>query len=296
MTSTHARIVAAVDGSPRSLQAALWAADEAALRHEPMRLVHAVEDDVLTYGAWVAPPQSYFDALRADGEQILADARDAVQDRHPGLDLTVALYTAGPVPALLEESGSALLLVLGAHGRGDAGGLLLGSCVVAVAEHARCPVAVVRGRDDDDPPPTDGPVIVGVDGSPVSDAAVASAFDEASWRRADLVAVHAWTAPAAYRRDARAGSGTSETSEHEVLAERLAGWQEKYPDVTVRRVVDRNHPVRSLLEHSRGGQLLVVGSRGRGGFTGMLLGSTSQSLIHHATLPVLVVRPTPGTS
>jgi nucleotide-binding universal stress UspA family protein len=81
-------------------------------------------------------------------------------------------------------------------------------------------------------------------------------------------------------------------TEHEVLAERLAGWPEKYPDVTVRRVVDRNAPVGSLLDHALGARMLVVGSRGHGGFAGMLIGSTSQALIRQATCPVLVVRPT----
>ncbi|MBW0116032.1 universal stress protein [Pseudonocardia abyssalis] len=296
MTSTISRIVAAVDGSALSLQAAQWAADEAAQRHRPIRLVHAVETDTLTYGAGVPLPQSYFDAVRADGVQILSDAREAVLLRHPELDVTVTLHTSGPVPALLEESDAAALLVLGAHGRGGVDALLLGSCVVAVAEHARCPVAVVRGRGVDGAPPTAGPVVVGVDGSPVSDAAVAAAFDEASWRHTELRAVHAWTEPFLPGTDRWVGREARTVAEEEVLAERLAGWQEKYPDVPVRRIVDRGHTVRSLLEHAEPAQLLVVGSRGRGGFTGLLLGSTSQSLVHHATCPVLIVRPTPGAS
>jgi nucleotide-binding universal stress UspA family protein len=125
------------------------------------------------------------------------------------------------------------------------------------------------------------------------------AFDEASWRRAELVAVHTWLEFSsdnayAYARQFLVDWDAIETREREVLAERLAGWQEKYPDVAVRRVVTRDRPVRCLLEHAADAQLLVVGSRGRGGFTGMLLGSTSQALIYHAPCPLLVTRAIPA--
>lgn len=133
-----------------------------------------------------------------------------------------------------------------------------------------------------------------MDGSPTSDAAVATAFDEPSWRSADLVAVHAWTEPFTYSRATNTEWLVSETAALERLAGRLAGRQEKYPDVTVQRVVNRNTPARSLLDNTVSAQLLVVGSRGHGGFTGMLLGSTGQALVHHAICPVLIVRPVPS--
>jgi nucleotide-binding universal stress UspA family protein len=125
---------------------------------------------------------------------------------------------------------------------------------------------------------------------------VALAFEEASLRNAELVAAHTWTD---YSSDSAYASASLvmvdwsrvENEQAEMLAERLAGWQEKYPDVTVRRVVARDRPVHHLLEQASGAQLLVVGSRGRGGFTGMLLGSTSHALIHHAPCPLLVARP-----
>ncbi|GAA4547129.1 universal stress protein [Pseudonocardia xishanensis] len=223
MTSHHREIVVGVDGSPSSGRAAVWAADEAAQRRLPLRVVHALETTVLTYGAWVAPPQSFFDELRAEGERIVVEARATALRRHPGLDVSVAVYPAGPVPALLDESLSAELVVIGAHGRGDRRSLLLGSCVVTVAEHARCPVAVIRGHDEG-PPPTRGPVVVGVDGSPIGDAAVAAAFDEASWRGTGLTAVHAWTDPFASLRRGDAEAAAVEAGERTLLAERLAGW------------------------------------------------------------------------
>jgi len=138
--------------------------------------------------------------------------------------------------------------------------------------------------------------VVGVDGSPTSEAAIAMAFEEASLRNVDLVAVHAWTDFSsdysyAYAHQFLMDWNRVETEEQELLAQRLAGWQEKYPDVMVHRAVTRDRPVHHLLEHAAQAQLLVVGSRGRGGFSGMLLGSTSQALIYHAPCPLLVVRP-----
>jgi nucleotide-binding universal stress UspA family protein len=133
--------------------------------------------------------------------------------------------------------------------------------------------------------------VVGVDGSSTSDAAIATAFDEASWRGAELVAVHAWPEWGSDHGHSGALVDDSGQVEKELLAERLAGWQEKYPDVAVRRVLTQGRPVEQLLKHAAGAQLVVVGSRGNGGFSGMLLGSTSQALIRHATCPLLVVRP-----
>ena len=139
-------------------------------------------------------------------------------------------------------------------------------------------------------------MVVGVDGSPTSEPALAMAFEEAAIRGAELVAVHAWVEFAsdtvyASARQFFVDWDAIENREREMLAERLAGWREKYPDVTVRRVVMGGRPARCLVEQAADAQLLVVGSRGHGGFAGMLLGSTSHALIHHAPCPLLVVRP-----
>ena len=287
-------VVAGVDGSASALNAALWAADVAARGHRPLRLLFASDDYAFGFAGGSAPPQSYFDQMRAAGEQVLALAETEVRRRHPDLEITVDLQTAGPVQALVEQTGDARMLVLGSRGRGGFRGLLAGSTAVALVAHGRCPVAVIRGSGPDGVPPTDGPVVVGVDGSPTSEAAVAVAFDEASWRGAELVAVHSWldyAADADLPRPDDAEWAQVAQDEEEMLAERLAGWQEKYPDVVVRRVLVRGRPVERLLEQAVVAQLIVVGSRGHGGFSGMLLGSTSQALIHHATCPLLVVRP-----
>jgi nucleotide-binding universal stress UspA family protein len=183
--------------------------------------------------------------------------------------------------------------VLGSRGLGGFSGLVIGSTAVAVAGHAHAPVVVIRA----DEPPADGPVVVGVDGTPVGEAAIAFAFAQASARGVDLVAVHAWTdlvVEAAYVGGAAAlDFAPLEEQAAETLAERLAGWQEKYPDVHVVREVVRERAARALLRNSEHAQLVVVGTRGRGGFRGLVLGSTSQHLLQHARCPVAVVRTAP---
>lgn len=241
--------------------------------------------------------QSYIDDLLKLGDTLVAETLADLAESHPDLDIRTDVVIAQPVPALVGESENAALMVLGSRGLGGFKGMLIGSTAVALAAHGRCPVAVVRGRTPDGDPPTDGPVVVGVDGSSASAAAVALAFEEASLRGTDLVAVHTFADALseyafAYPRQSALDWTAMETKPREMLAERLAGWQEKYPDVAVNRVVVRDHPASELLERSEDAQLLVVGSRGRGGFAGMVLGSTSQALIYHATCPLLVARPT----
>jgi len=156
-----------------------------------------------------------------------------------------------------------------------------------LAAHAQCPVVVVRGPEPDDPM---SPIVVGVDDTPVSEAAIAFAFQAAADRGVPLIAVHTWwdtfldQSPAVLFRD------EEQVYAQEQLAERLAGWSEKYPQVEVSRVVTRDRPAHLLLEQSRDAQLVVVGSRGHGEFAGLVLGSVSNALVHKAGCPVAVVR------
>jgi nucleotide-binding universal stress UspA family protein len=289
-------IVAGVDGSPSARGAALWAAAEAQRRVLPVRLVHSVAVSAFAYTGGIGMSDGYFEDLEDAGQQALAEAEAVVHERYPDVVVQAELRHADVAPALIEQSRAARLLVLGSRGLGGVAGMVAGSTAVAMVAHARCPVAVIRGRGPQGAIPAEGPVVVGVDGSPAGEQALELAFEEASLRGVELVATHTWsdvTSDLGYALPGAVAQGWSEAEIQEslVLAERLAGWQAKYPDVQVRREVARDRPAHHLIEQAEQAQLVVVGSRGRGGFAGLLLGSTSQALIHYATCPVLVARP-----
>jgi nucleotide-binding universal stress UspA family protein len=203
-------------------------------------------------------------------------------------EIRTEMVYSSVVQALIDASKDAWMIVAGSQGLGGLGRLLLGSVTTALLQHAHCPVAVINtGKDAF--PDSNAPVLVGIDGSPVSESAIALAFDEASRRGVELVALHAWSDVGVFPmlgmdwRD-------SEAKGQEILAERLAGWQEQYPDVPVKRLIFCDKPSRWLVQESARAQLVVLGSHGRGGFAGMLLGSVSSHVAHLATIPVIVVR------
>ncbi|WP_236790882.1 universal stress protein [Amycolatopsis sp. GM8] len=296
---TRDSILVGVDGSTSSLHATRWAAGEAAARHTTVHLFHACVLPALGPHTSAATEAGITEDLVQQGHRWLRQARAEAWHAAPGIDVRTELRVGLPVAELIEESAHARLVVLGSRGLGGFKGMLVGSVSSGVAAHGHCPVVVVRGRMPDDPPPASGPVVVGVDGSAVSDAAVAFAFEEAGLRGVPLVAVHTWVdvsvaetwsvLPFDIDWDAVA------EEERGLLAERMAGWQEKYPEVEVRQEVVCDRPVRGLLASAEGAQLIVVGSRGRGTLTGMGLGSTSQALLHHSACPVAVVRPAAGS-
>jgi nucleotide-binding universal stress UspA family protein len=297
MQAQHVKqtVVVGVDGSESALTAVRWAAQEAVRRHLPLRLVHAFSwPDTRHFGDPGLGLDYHEVLLRAAHKQVSA-AADAAATAAPGVELERQVAAGYPIPMLEAESDHAQLLVLGSRGLGGVTGLLLGSVAVALAAHASCPVVVVRGAEDLDAL-AQLPVVVGVDGTPNSEAAIAFAFGAADARRVPLIAVHTWwesrTDPAL---DVVLDWDAIEADEREVLAQRLAGWGEKYPDVPVQRIVARDRPAHRLLEQARGAQLVVVGSRGRGSLSGLFLGSVSHALLHHAPCPVVVVRPEPGT-
>ncbi|MFE9746702.1 universal stress protein [Saccharothrix saharensis] len=280
-------IVVGVDGSQSALTAVRWAAEEAARHRVPLALVHAYLLPKRGYPDVVVTSSQVRAAFEDQGRQWLETAAASVRDLVP--DVGTSVVAAQPAAAMIAASEGARLVVLGSRGLGGFLGMVVGSVAVAVATHGRSPVAVVRG-----PHPATGPVVLGVDGSPAGETAIAQAFEAASVRDAPLTALLAWTpllAGTPYADKVRVHWDEVEEEQRQLLAQRLAGWQEEYPDVAVDRRVVRERATKALIDASRDAQLLVVGSRGRGGFAGLLLGSTSQALVYHASCPLMVVRP-----
>jgi nucleotide-binding universal stress UspA family protein len=277
-----------VDGSAGSDDAVRWAAVDAVLRNSPLHLVYAVAEPVI-YGPALGLTQFDHDIFRQDGYTAVAAAtKIATEAAAPlgSLDISTFVVVAPPIPVLGERSEDARMLVVGTRGLDAFRRGLLGSVSTALARHGHCPIAVIPETDDDSPDRSDGPIVLGVDGSACSTLAIEIAFDEASRRKADLVAVHAWTDYGRYFSQAQIQEeGT------ELLSLSLAGYGEEFPDVHVRRVVVGDRPAKQLLEASENAQMVIVGSHGRGGFAGMTLGSTSQAVLHGAECPVVIARP-----
>jgi nucleotide-binding universal stress UspA family protein len=266
-----------------------WAAAEAARRGVPLRLVRAfswtTSDHPARDSGRVA---QYRDQLLEVARHQLARAARIAEDIWPDPETTTQVEVGAPIEVLGSEARRAQLLVLGDRGLGGAAGLVLGSVAVALAAWGACPVVVVRGESRDER----GPVVVGVDGSSLSEAALAFAFDAAAARGVDVVAVHAWSpTPIDRALEPVLDWDVVAAEEDALFAELLAGWENKYPQVTVRRTVVRDGAGRALVDASRDAQLVVVGSRGRGSVTGLLLGSVSHAVLHAAQCPVAIVRP-----
>ena len=271
---TSQPVVAGVDGSADSRVAVAVAAQEAARRGVPLRVVHGF---IWPYMNVPLGPSEFGPAeggLRHQADQLVADAVAQARLAEPDLPVSGHVIVGSAAQALIAASADASLVVVGDRGLGAFAGLLVGSVAVHLAAHAAGPVLVVRGRTD----PV-GPVVLAADGSPANDPAVGFAFEEAALRDSDLVAVHVAGDPAPD--DAPSPQG--------VLAEALASWRAKFPEVAVRERVVHAGVRRTLIEATGEAQLIVVGSRGRGGFAGLLLGSASQAVLHHAACPVAIV-------
>ncbi len=287
---TKSGIAVAVDGSAESDAAVRWAAREALLREANVTLVHVVAPVVVTW------PVGYLRASYAEWQE--ENAQHVVEQAQKIFQAEVGNETLPAVkaqvlhdyaaPGLVAASRDAEMIVAGSRSLGAISGTLLGSVSRTLLHHARCPVAIIHANEADAQHST-APVVVGIDGSPASEAATALAFDEASRRHVDLVALHAWSDVGITPVMGMDWHGY-EALGHEVLAERLAGWQEQYPDVQIQRRIVCDRPARWLVDESEDSQLVVVGSHGRGGFAGMLLGSVSTAVAEAAKCPVLVVR------
>jgi nucleotide-binding universal stress UspA family protein len=283
-------VLVCIDGSAASDAAVAWGTREAVMRQLPITLMHAIAPVVVGWpeGQLYAEMPEW---QRENAQHIIDRARKALTaalgDAEPPEIFTATEYS--PVArALIAASKDAWMIVAGSQGLGALGRLLLGSVTAGLVHYAHCPVAVIHS-DECVSPVSDAPVLVGVDGSPASEAATALAFEEASRRGVGLVAVHVWSDVGVFP-ILGMDWHDRENEGQEILAERLAGFQERYPDVHVERKLFCDKPSQWLLKESEGAQLVVVGSRGRGGFAGMSLGSVSSAVAQSARVPVIVVR------
>ena len=286
-------ILVAYDGSAESDEAVVWAVSAATSRNIGLKLV----------SAWTMPPSEVgiaagpayetklLDSLQRETEAGLEQALAMVRDLAPDLDVTTEIATGPAAAVILEKSEDASMVVLGSHGRTGLKGLLLGSVSRAVATHAKCPAVVVRPAED----PEANTIVIGVDGSPSSIHALDFAVETASRRGYDITVLHAWEIPPIGALTGVPSFSPPDLIENLTEAElravsaELAGYRERYPDVTVNSEIIQGGPSRALTEASEHAAMVVVGSRGRGGFKGLLLGSVGYNVVHKAKCTTAIV-------
>lgn len=282
------KFVVGVDGSQPSVEALRWAGEEAQVRGGLVRVVHA----------WQTPlrlpaPRQVDDDVEVAETMAKQTLKGTIEAAAIGDDVAfeTALTRGDPVPCLLREAEGAALVAVGSRGRGGFTGLLLGSVSQQVVHHAHCSVAVI-GRQEVEPEPS---IVVGVDGSPNARSAVQWAADEARLRHAALRVVCAWRPPLTARYP-RYGSnlsiGLMRHEAMEALDETIHGIVDDNltASIEVTRTVVAEAPALALLEMAKNAAMLVVGARGRGGFAGLFLGSVSETCVHHAPCPLVIVR------
>jgi nucleotide-binding universal stress UspA family protein len=291
-------VVVGIDYSDLSASAVSYAAWEAKHRGVGLRLVDGFVSGA-TGRAQAGPP--YENEVLVAAEARLSEITTGVRARYPDLSVSTKVVAGSGGKVLVDESGSACLVVVGSRGSGGFPGLLLGSVAAQVSQHAYCPVIVVRRPHHRAGVPGRGCVLVGVGDSASSGGALSVGFDEAAARGVRLVAVHAWSIPEVSARSVgtvwsqspmKARSQLRDLAEG-VLTEALSGWQDKYPQVSLARFTTHgDEPARTLLEAAAefGADLIVVGSRDRNGSPVPVIGSVSQALVAHARASVAVVR------
>lgn len=291
MTTQPAPIVVGYDGSTGSRSALRWATAEAVRTMAPLRLVEAFELVIITRPSpgHVVP----LEAVRTARQTGLDAVAESVRLHHPGLTVETRLEGGPAARVLIDAAEEARTVVLGSRGLGGWSGLLVGSVAVQVTTHAQCPVVVIP-HEQRPHAHRGATVVVGVDGSKSSAKAIDFAFDQAEAMHAEVVAVHAWTSPFLTYAD---GASMLQFDEEKVreearllVAESVAGAAADHPDVHWTTELTMGAAAQALVRRAESANLIVVGSRGRGGFTGLLLGSVGQTVLHHAHCPIAVVR------
>ncbi|MFG2077981.1 universal stress protein [Nonomuraea maritima] len=263
------QIMVGADGSAPAAAAVEWAAADARRRGLDVRIVRVGDPD--------KPCAETMNDLAARVHALAPDA-----------GVTMEVRGGNVVEELIAASASADSLVLGSHGHGGFAGVVTGSVTMGVAGHAHVPVVVVRG-----PRVVEyGRVVIGYDGSDHSQAAMEYAVEQARARLAQLHVLSAWQmpVPTPYAPACDVLIEEAVRQELDTARARVEPWRESNPDLVITDDQPRDHPVPALIKASQTADLVVVGSRGRGGFASAVLGSVSHGVLHRAACPVAVVR------
>ncbi|MEV0237508.1 universal stress protein [Nonomuraea sp. NPDC050786] len=270
-------IVVGVDGSEASRAAIEWAAADARRRRLPLKVVHVCEQ----WPRGIDGRKYCLGTLEAGADSARAVSGD--------VEVSTELLEGNVVEALIAQSASAESLVLGSRGLGGFAGLVLGSVGMAVAGHAAGPAVIVRAPAV----ALHNQIVVGDDGSECAREAMAYAIEQARARHARLLVIYAWQAPivSAYAPDYGLLLEDAFREESRTAQERVSRWRQEHPDIEITDHQVAEHPVPALSKASTTADLVVVGSRGLGGFASAVLGSVSHGVLHRAACPVAVVRP-----
>ncbi|ETK32942.1 universal stress protein [Microbispora sp. ATCC PTA-5024] len=280
-------VLVGYDGSPASEEALYWAVEEARLRDASLTVCHAWHWPY----PFRPPEEKTLEVLRCLGAIVADEGVRKAQSRAEGLDVRWHLKRGRPPAVLLEASLDADLIVLGARGQCEFDDVTVGSTTAHVSARARRPVVVVRPGLPP-APPHGARIVVGVDGSAASEAALGFAVQEAELRDGWVEAVCGWWDPSTLPGPDRAPFIEPEALRHEAIArfERtVAPWRAERPQVSIETKFVVEPPRRGVIEAAKGATLLVVGNRGIGSTPVTLLGPVTQAALHEAPCPVGVV-------
>ncbi|EPH03802.1 hypothetical protein HMPREF1531_01228 [Propionibacterium sp. oral taxon 192 str. F0372] len=296
-TNIAGKIVVGTDGSDRATKAIDYAADRAVARGLELVIVNVIPEMPLpgrtSAASRIHDGVAYVEAYTKAAQERLNARVAEVMQRFPGVVVSGQLVHGHASHVLAQASKQAAMVVVGARGQSAPVSVkVLGGTSDAVTAHARGPITVISDFAEITP---DGPVVVGVDDSAQAKVALHLGFEVANARRVPLIVINSWDIGPydAFNADIWAAAMESITAEcQQMVDEMLAPEKAQFPDVQVETRIKRGRPGVALVEASKGMGLMVVGSRGRGGFKGLLLGSTSKQVLREALCPVVVTHST----